>query len=347
MSRMANFWAADGLDVTIITLDELANDFYPLDRRVRRVALDLAAVSATPITAVINNLVRLWRLRAEILRHDPHVVISFMDYMNVLTLLATLGLPVSVIVSERNDPRFHFLGDIWSRLRSRLYRRAKALVVQSTAVKQWAQVIAPPALVHVIPNPVSAAAGCDDHEAVPIAGPFVVAMARLVHQKGLDLLIEAFARCTQTRGEWSLVIIGEGEERERLSEHAARLGLTGRVLMPGRLQAPATVLRKASLFVLSSRHEGFPNALLEAMCCGLPVISFDCPSGPAEIIHDGVDGVLVPPENVAALANAMGRLMDDERERQYLGEQATRVVERFSLDKVMSQWEQVIDQAMN
>jgi glycosyltransferase involved in cell wall biosynthesis len=342
MCRMADFWAACGRDITIVTLDSAESDFYPLDSRVRRVALGLASDSATRIEAVVNNMSRLQRLRAEIKNHEPGVVISFVDSLNVLTLLATWGLHVAVIISERIDPRHHPIDAVWNQLRTSLYRRANALVVQSMAVRCWAEELAPAGRVHVIPNPVAVADTGNETIGVPVLKPFAVAMGRLDPQKGFDMLIEAFACCAKTRREWSLVIIGEGTERERLTSLAARLGIAERVHMIGRLKAPAAVLREASLFVLSSRYEGFPNALLEAMCCGLPVISFDCPSGPAEIIRHGVDGVLVPPENPLALAGVMMRLMNDAHERQYLGAQAVRVAERFSLEKVMLQWERVI-----
>lgn len=343
LCRMADYWAACGRDISIITLAGEDSDFYPLDHRVRRVALNLAAESPTPGAAVRNNLARLKRLRAEIRRRKPDVVISFVDCTNVLTLLATWGLRIAIIVSERTDPRHHTIGTIWSIMRSRLYQRANALVVQTAAVKCWADEIALTERIHVIPNSVSASEVDGNEQNVWQAPkPFVVAMGRLVKVKGFDMLIEAFARITKAYPEWSLVIIGEGEERERLTELVAQYGINDRVVMPGQFKTPLAVLRQASLFVLSSRYEGFPNALLEAMSCGLPVISFDCHSGPNEIIRHRIDGVLIPPEDTAALAHAMSRLLADEGERLRLGKQAARVVERFSVGNVMLQWDQLI-----
>jgi GalNAc-alpha-(1->4)-GalNAc-alpha-(1->3)-diNAcBac-PP-undecaprenol alpha-1,4-N-acetyl-D-galactosaminyltransferase len=346
LSTLANHWAQQGRKITVITLAPVDTDFYAVDPGVQRVGLGLVGTSSHPAAAVKSNMRRLRRLRHEIKRSQPHVVVSFVDQTNVLTLAASRGSGIPVIACEHIDPREHHIGRVWRLLRSLLYARAAALVVLTEGVRAWAERLAKSQRVHVIPNPlpVSAAQESRTPDRRP-CGRMIAAMGRLAPQKGFDLLLAAFGRCAKDHADWSLVILGEGEERRRLEALAGELGIESRVSLPGRVQDPATVLRQADLFVLASRYEGFPMALLEAMACGLAVISTDCPSGPREIVRDGVDAVLVPPHDVDALAAAMDRLMGDGDERERLGTHAVGVIERFNVERIMDMWNELFEQA--
>jgi glycosyltransferase involved in cell wall biosynthesis len=143
---------------------------------------------------------------------------------------------------------------------------------------------------------------------------------------------------------WQLVILGEGPERASLQRQVEELGLQGSVLMPGVVRDPEQWLQHAELFVLSSRFEGFPNALLEAMQCGLPVAAFDCPSGPGEIVRHEQTGLLVPPGDTEALSAAISRLANDENLRRRLGSAAAAdVATRFSLERISAMWEEMLE----
>jgi glycosyltransferase involved in cell wall biosynthesis len=267
------------------------------------------------------------------------VVISFLAKINIVTVLATRGLDVGVIVSERNNPLRQVVNPVWRWLRHRLYSLADRLVTPSRGV-----LASLPAAVsargHVIPNPV------DLPEPSPrrADGRTLVAVGRLDEQKGFDLLLPAFARVAGKHPDWRLIIWGEGELRAPLEALRDRLGLTDRVQMPGVTDRPGQWVDDAALFVLSSRYESFGNVVTEAMAAGLPVIVTDCPWGPGEIVHHGVDGWLVPPEDVAALAEGLDLLMGDDALRAGLAEAALRSVRRFGRARVMALWDELVDE---
>lgn len=342
LSIMANHWAEKGENITIITIDCQEKDFFHLDSRVRRIALGLTHPSSTILDAIRYNLKRLKSLRLAIRDTEPQVVISFLDTTNIATLIAVKGLRIPIIISERCSPYWPTIGYTWRILRNVFYPSAHCIVVQTTALKGWGQRFVSENRVRVIGNPVRKPDKKEQDAKVSFILPprYMVAMGRLVSQKGFDLLIKAFAK--YSCDEWYLVILGEGEQRESLEKLSDQLGVGSRVLLPGVINNPGVILRGASLFVLSSRYEGFPNALLEAMSYGLPAISYDCQYGPSEIIRDGFDGLLIPPENIDALAAAMSRLLQDEKTRLRMGNAAREVVERFSVEKIVRMWDSVI-----
>jgi GalNAc-alpha-(1->4)-GalNAc-alpha-(1->3)-diNAcBac-PP-undecaprenol alpha-1,4-N-acetyl-D-galactosaminyltransferase len=342
VAQMANHWAALGDQVTVITLSSAAGDTYSLRTEVTRIALNAMHESRGAIEAVSHNLARIRLLRAAIARSAPETVISFTNRMNVLTVLACRPLGVDIVISERIDPSRYAIGRAWSWLRRRVYPSARALVVQTDRVRLQMLGIMRGRPIYVIPNAVFTAATTSSVTRDSDGARWIVGVGRLTSQKGFDLLIEAFSQIAERHPDWSLKILGQGPARETLEQLIAAKKLVGRVILAGWKKDPAADLRQGELFVLSSRFEGFPNALLEAMACGLAAISFDCESGPAEIIRDGVDGLLIPSEDTVALAAAMERLITDEPLRRRLGSEALRVGERFGVEQYFQRWEAVL-----
>jgi len=347
MSTLANYWAGQGWCVTLLTFDDGTQPFYKVHERVHWRPLDIEGISGNRLHTPRRSLRRLWILRQAIQNSPPQVILAFVDKTNVLTLLASRRLGVPVIISERVSPLHWSIGSWgWRWLRRWLYPQAAYLVLQTEAALRYY----PPAWrrrVRVVPN--AAIARIPDSVQLQPSpeAPMIIAMGRLTPQKGFDLLLQAFAVVAPRYPHWRLTIWGEGPERENLEALQDALGLHRQVDLPGCTSTPGLEMARASLFVLSSRFEGFPNVLCEAMAIGLPVISCDCPDGPRELICNGSNGLLVPPEDVDALTTALEHLMGNDPLRQQLGQRALEVLEQFSQERVMALWSQVMLDALS
>ncbi len=348
-AHLANHWATQGWRVTVVTLTSSASDFYQLDPTVRRIGLDVAGHSRSALAGMAANLRRVAALRRVLREVRPDVALAMMSTANVLLALAMFGMSGVVAVgSERIHPPRIPLGRAWEALRSRLYSRLDAVVALTSESAQWLRQHTRARRVPVIPNvaawplPIQAPT-----MALPAREPgqhVLLAVGRLERQKNYPSLIQAFQQLADAFPDWRLVILGEGSQRQALEAQVTAAGLQARISLPGRAGNVGQWYEAADLYVMSSRFEGFPNTLAEAMAHGLPAVSFDCDTGPRDIIRHEVDGLLVPAADVPALASALRRLMADEALRQRFGERAREARERFSMARVAGMWEALFEE---
>jgi glycosyltransferase involved in cell wall biosynthesis len=337
MTTLANAWVARGWRVDLFTTHDGGREpHYPLSPAVGLRSIDPRLPSPFRQMATVRNL------RAAIREARPDVVVSFLNYTNIMTLAACRGLPCPVVISERLDPRVIDIGPAWSFLRRATYPQAKLLVAQTKTAAELYGALAG-GRVRVIPNPVQAPVlrSADPMSPVAVDQRTILCVGRLQKQKGFDIALRAMSLLGPAYADWRLVILGEGPERLNLERLSAELKLGDRARLAGQVADTWPWLRQAGIFLMSSRSEGFPNALTEAMAAGLPVISTDCPSGPADIITPGVDGLLVPTEDPTALAGALAQLIDSGDLRTRFAQAAPGVLERYSLDSVLAAWDRV------
>lgn len=322
--------------VVLATLDD-TQDRYPLDAAVERIRLDTAGSLPRGFLA----------LRRVVLAERPDVVLSFLTRANVAAALVGRLTGTPVVISERVNTSSHLAGRrdaaVTKALVRFVYPLAHHVVCVSDGVRRdlLRNFAVPAARMSVIHNPVDRggiAAAARAEPAIALPPDFFVAVGRLVPNKGFDRLVRAVAALP--RGP-ALVILGEGPERERLQTMIDGFGLSGRVFLPGHVAEPHPIVARARAFVSSSSAEGFPNALVEAMCLGRPIISTDCESGPAEILgREGEQpvrtmtfaryGILVPTGDAAALTEALAHLSEEGRSAQW-GRLALQRVSDFEL----------------
>jgi GalNAc-alpha-(1->4)-GalNAc-alpha-(1->3)-diNAcBac-PP-undecaprenol alpha-1,4-N-acetyl-D-galactosaminyltransferase len=333
-------WAARGDEVTLMpTFSGRGECFYDLPSEIHLIYL--ADLVEERKRSLLRQLLRLLALRKYFSESQPDIIVSFLTNVNIAAIVASVGLNIPVVVSERTDP-FIFPVSLLHKLARRLtYPYADALVVQTQAVaskckvNKWR-------LRHlcVIPNPVPQSIVETQHLVSKDVNKRLLAIGRFDEGKQFGMLIRIFASLVDQHPDWSLRIIGDGPMRSALQQQLIDLGLSRRVELPGRTDDIGKEFANADVFVMTSKFEGFPNVLLEALAVGLPCVAFDCPSGPREISMDGQVALLVRLNDEKAMTQALDRLMNESDFRGSLGNHARNsVIERFSLGKILMQWD--------
>lgn len=344
-----------GWEVTVVTTDQKDRpQFYPFPEGVRMIDLEInySDDNGKPFFKKLAGYFRRRkehkkRLKALLENERPDVVDCF--YPGECSFVPGLKDGSRKVMELHQSKLFHYqynrsglmgLADkVRARMDERLVRKFDRFVVLTQEDKQmWGEMPG----IRVIPN----AANFIAENYSDCSAKRVIAVGRLDYQKSFDRLIMAWEKVVQKRPDWRLDIFGQGEWKEMLQKMINDRGLQDVV----RVNAPTKNIGKeyseSSMLVMSSHYEGFPMVMVEAMACGLPAVSFDFKCGPKDIIKDGENGVIVPDGDIDALAEAMMKLMGDDELRKRMGEEAKKVVETYSEEKVMSKWMKLYEEVV-
>lgn len=331
MSLLANQFIKSGYEVEFIFLKKDIR-FYPLLQQVKVKVAEKECDS----DSLIKKL--LW-MRKYVGREKPNAIFAFRIAIYCVTLLSLLGKKVPIISSERNDPRFYGLN--LKLLQMVLLPLTDRFVVQTQHIKDYF-----PKFIQkktdIIFNPVTKKVF--SLGSVP-KQKHIISVGRLHTQKNQKMMIEAFARISQQFPEWKLVIYGEGPERKNLESLIERLKVKEKVLLPGRCETVIEELNKSEIFAFSSDYEGMSNAVVEAFCVGLPIITTKV-SGTEDIITDGKNGYLLERNDIDGMEKAMRHLVGDKKLRLMMGDCNKSKANQFEIEHILKQWEDVLKKAI-
>ena len=352
VSYKASFFAEQlGYDVTIIVTEGRGRDrFFRLSDKVKVINFELGfeeLCRASFIKKIFLYLTKQQQykrlLKAELIHIRPDFTISMLRReINFLTEISDGSKKIGELHVNRANYRNFEANDSngFKRLFARcwmrsLVRKLKCLdqlvVLTDKSKASWPELSNVTVIPDPIPMPMPLSVSC-------LHAKRVVTIGRYAYQKGYDLLLQAWAEVEKQYLDWTLDIYGMGDQtgyRQLMTDMGVDVY---RCHLNGPVEDVTKVYQNSSIFVLSSRFEGFGLVLVEAMACGLPVVSFDCPAGPDEIITDGVDGILVPSGDVHVMAEKLMALMADEELRKRLGQQARRSAKRYDMKTIASQW---------
>ena len=328
MSLLANALSERGYVIEIICLNR-HEVFYPI---VKTVQIRFAEEECN--SKFIGNKM-VW-LRKHILNVQPDVVIAFMVEVYCVTLATMVGLKIPVISSERIDP--HFFGKAKGFLRWLLLRRTTHLVVQTEQIKSFYSSKIQKKTT-IMPNPVTN--DVFNISSIVKKEKRIIAVGRLAYQKNYPLMFQAFASLADEFPDYKLIVFGEGPQREELEKEILRLGMEGRILMPGRTDRIIDELNKSQLFCMSSDYEGMSNAMLEAVCMGVPVVTTDV-SGARDLVIDSKGGFVVEKRDLCQFENAIKMLLKDKERMKEMSAFNREKASAFKEDNIVDQWARLI-----
>lgn len=328
VSILANEWAEN--NQVVLVLYSKNKVFYKLNEKVKVIELSFEVGNKSILSRLAQITFLSRDLRNTVLQEKPNFILSFMNKFNVFCLFSCLGLKNKIYVSERDGPseKLSFLFQV---IRNLSYKKSSGIICQTDASRKSIKKAVNHSNVIAIPNPIS-----DFPNLVHAREPFILTVGRLVEKKGHKFLLNAFA--TIQDNSWRVVIAGDGPLKASLQNLCESLNISHRVDFIGVVEDVNDLYRRASLFVFPSLLEGFPNALAEAMACGLPVVSFDCDAGPSDLIEDGINGYLVPVGDSELLSQRMLYLIENRSLRENFGAKAHEIKDKLRADSISNQY---------
>jgi len=340
MNNLASYFV--GRDYKVVLINDILPDSnapeYDIDRRIKRYFLDSGNDGGQN-----KNLFRIKKLRKLVIAEQPDVILSFLGPPNIRMLVATLGLKCRKIVSVRNDPYKEY-GDGIKRIVARMtFRFADGCVFQTKdAAAYFPEAVQKKS--RIIVNPVNEKFY---HVSWTGSNKEIAVVGRLQPQKNPLLALEAFKLIAPEFPEFKIVFYGDEELRDNIVAKGQEYGLEDRVIIYGKAADIENKLASSAIYVLSSDYEGMPNALMEAMAVGVPVISTDCPcGGPRFLIENSKQGILVPCGDVFAMASAMRMLLDNKEMSINIGKAAKKRANDFSNDVILKKWDDYFNEVI-
>jgi glycosyltransferase involved in cell wall biosynthesis len=355
ISKLANFFADQGHEVTLLTLTGIETDYYQVSASVRRVSLNAGQLSKGPVSALTNNLRRIAKTARVFRRLRPDCIVAFMPTANVLAVIADQlsgrAGRTRVIVSERVHPEFTKPSRARDFLKRTTYPRATQTVVLSVQTAQWLQDQQNIRNSKVIPNGIALPLARQKPTVEPadlfdVTDRIILLVGRISDQKQPMVALSAFDDIAESLPDWHLVYLGSGDLNCSFQQALEAARFANRIHHIKRAGNVADWYERADLFLSTAKYEGSPNALMEAMAHGCPVIAFDCPTGPADLIRDGENGLLLPlaPTSTQSkrLSQAIRTLTADATLRKRLAKSATHVCESHSEQQFFGRWSDLI-----
>lgn len=331
----------DRYDITIITYTE-SIPFYQLDSRITILCCRKNEAQSKSLWQGIKNNYILYKNILHIVKSNRiEIIIGFMTNANILSVLVGKTLGISTIISERIDPKSSQTSFVWNKLKKYLYPKSDVLVVQTLPIKNYFSNWIPERKLVILPNPLyHSFSEAIEKKEQPKRDNIILNVGRLTTQKGQEMLIKCFAKINPPN--WKLKLIGTGHLEDFYKKLISDLNMSEKIEMLGVKKNIIPHYQQAKIFAFPSQYEGFPNALTEAMYMGLACISTDCPTGPSELIEDGLNGFLVPVNNSNLFEEKLNKLILDENLMKVFSERAPLAVKHLEAKIVVAKWEALI-----